>query len=713
MGWVFAVVTVVSLLASGVGPSNSNRSEGTAPASADSSVVVSNTSSTLAATATASGFDPGYIIDDSKFFNANAMTVSDIQAFLSSRVPACAGGYTCMKNYSETTRTIAGDPMCSSYAGAPNESAATIIWKVAQACGISPQVLIVTLQKEQGLVTKTAPSQSDYLHAMGAGCPDSGTCDANYYGFFNQVHYGAYLMKRYTQPSGTGAGTAYNTRFDQYYAVGQTTAILYSPNGCGSSPVFVANQATHVLYVYTPYQPNTAALANLSGTGDVCSSYGNRNFWVYFRDWFGSPTGADQPVGNIDSVTTNASGTTVSGWSLDPNTADPISVQLALDGAAPTTVLANVLRSDVQAAYPGTGPLHGFSTTLNIADGDHSVCVYGVNVGVGGNSLIGCRLVSVHRNLPFGGIDIAYSDEAGAHLSGWAADPSTTAPIFLHVYVDGTFSAGYPTGLSRTDVLAVYPQLTSQSGFDITLNLPAGQHTICVYGLNVGDGQNAQIACTTQIVPTRTPLGYVDTLVASPAGGAVDIGGWTLDPSSTASTALHVYVDGSFANGYIASSARYDVAAAYPDAGANHGFAAHLTAAAGQHTVCVYGLNAQTDKSRQLLCRLVTVTPVIAIGHLDSLTGGTGQITADGWTLSPDTSNSTWTHVYVDGVYATGASANVPRTDVAEVYPANGPNHGFHIVITLPEGQHTVCVYGFTAAFDRASLLGCQVATAG
>ncbi|MDP9028379.1 MAG: hypothetical protein M3N46_12675, partial [Actinomycetota bacterium] len=179
-----------------------------------SAVQASSVSS--AAAATASGFDPGYIIDDSKFFNANAMTASDIQAFLNSRAPSCAGGYTCLKSYTETTRTIAADPMCSSYEGAPNESAATIIWKVAQACGISPQVLLVTLQKEQGLVTTSAPSQSDYLHAMGAGCPDSGTCDVNYYGFFNQVHYGAYLMKRYTQPAGTGAGTAYNTRFDQY-----------------------------------------------------------------------------------------------------------------------------------------------------------------------------------------------------------------------------------------------------------------------------------------------------------------------------------------------------------------------------------------------------------------------------------------------------------------------------------------------------------------
>lgn len=705
MGWVFAVVAAVSLLGSGMAATDSS-----VPA-ASSTVLASSVSS--AAAATSSGFDPGYIIDDSKFFNPNAMSASDIQAFLNSRVPSCAGGYTCLKSYTETTRTIAADPMCSSYGGAPNESAATIIWKVAQACGISPQVLLVTLQKEQGLVMKSAPSQSDYLHAMGAGCPDSGTCDVNYYGFFNQVHYGAYLMKRYTEPPGTGPGTSYTTRFDQYYSVGQTTAILYSPNSCGSAPVYVANQATHALYLYTPYQPNAAALANPYGTGDVCSSYGNRNFWVYYRDWFGASTGADQPVGSIDYITTDATGTTVAGWSLDPNTPDPISVQVGVDGATPTTVLANVPRSDVQAAYPGTGLLHGFSTTLTIADGDHSVCVYGVNVGVGANSLIGCRLVSVHRNLPFGSIDVAYSDEGGAHLIGWAADPNTTAPIFLHVYVDGTFFSGYSTGISRTDILSVYPQLGTQSGFNITLNLPAGQHSICVFGLNVGDGQNNQIACTTQTVPTRTPLGYVDSLAASPGGGAFDISGWTFDPSSTASTVVHVYVDGSFVGGYGAGSPRADIAAAFPGEGANHGINAHVVVPPGQHSVCVYGLNIQADKHLQLACQTVSVAPVIAIGHLDALTGGVGQITADGWTLSPDSSSSTWTHVYVDGVYATGAGADIPRSDVAAAYPANGLNHGFHIVITLPGGPHTVCVYGFTASYDRASLLGCQAAVAG
>jgi hypothetical protein len=53
--------------------------------------------------------------------------------------------------------------------------------------------------------------------------------------------------------------------------------------------VFIENQATANLYIYTPYTPNSAALA--AGYGSApCGAYGNRNFFLYFSDWFGSPS---------------------------------------------------------------------------------------------------------------------------------------------------------------------------------------------------------------------------------------------------------------------------------------------------------------------------------------------------------------------------------------------------------------------------------------
>jgi len=225
-------------------------------------------------------FDPGQIIADDVFYNSRTMTVDQIQAFLSARVPDCRAGYTCLKDYFETTRSQpARVEGCAAYAG-QYESAARIILKVASACGINPQSLIVLLEKEQGLVSDSWPTSRQYRSATGYGCPDTADCDANYYGFFNQLYHAAWQFRKYRA----------NPAIRQYQA-GRYNTIQWHPNAaCGTSQVYIQNQATAGLYSYTPYRPNAAALANLYGTGDGCSAYGNRNFWRIFTDWFGSTT---------------------------------------------------------------------------------------------------------------------------------------------------------------------------------------------------------------------------------------------------------------------------------------------------------------------------------------------------------------------------------------------------------------------------------------
>ena len=86
------------------------------------------------------------------------------------------------------------------------------------------------------------------------------------------------------------------------------------PGGWPAAPgnVFLANRATAGLYNYTPYQPNTAAMANLYGTGDACSAYGNRNFWRMFSDWFGNPQAGG---GHLMRTPENGAGYLVSGSS--------------------------------------------------------------------------------------------------------------------------------------------------------------------------------------------------------------------------------------------------------------------------------------------------------------------------------------------------------------------------------------------------------------
>jgi putative cell wall-binding protein len=236
----------------------------------------------IVAAADLSSFQPGNIVSDAVFFYKDAMTEAQIQAFLEQKVPSCKAGYTCLRDWYDTSRTTSADAMCGAYQGGVRERASRIIYKVAQACGINPQVILVTLQKEQGLVTHTWPSDWRYTIAMGQGCPDTAACDTRYYGFFNQVFGAAWQLKRYANPPGT-------SQYFTWYAPGKTWNVRWHPNAaCGSSPVYVQNQATANLYYYTPYQPNAAALRAGYGTGDGCSSYGNRNFVNYFTDWFGS-----------------------------------------------------------------------------------------------------------------------------------------------------------------------------------------------------------------------------------------------------------------------------------------------------------------------------------------------------------------------------------------------------------------------------------------
>lgn len=272
-----------------------------------------------------SQFKADRIIDDPFFYQSSSMSTAQVQSFLNAKVPTCDTNgtkmynstmtraqygtskgypppYICLKSYSQNTPAIAGESgICGNLSAKSGRSASLIITDVANACGISPKVLLVILQKEEGLVTDEWPWPSQYQKAMGFGCPDTSGCNTSYYGFFNQVYHAARQFKLYRANP-----TNYN------YVAGQSNKIFWQTSGgnflnptgntsdpsrsgqsgCGYSMVSIQNQATAGLYNYTPYRPNQSALNNLYGSGDTCSAYGNRNFWRYYNDWFG-PTLTD------------------------------------------------------------------------------------------------------------------------------------------------------------------------------------------------------------------------------------------------------------------------------------------------------------------------------------------------------------------------------------------------------------------------------------
>lgn len=245
--------------------------------------------------ASTASFNPGNIISDVVMSNNSAMSRADIQNFLNAK------GNCNNTNYSQYLQLKAAYPntdwhfenghfVCLAeerfgdgvvYGAALNpgegQSAADIIYEAAQDYRINPQVLLVLLEKEQSLITDNYPNSNQFRSATGYGCPDTAACDSKYYGFKNQVRNAAAMFRTVLDGGWSN------------YPVGQMNYIQYNPSAsCGGSMVYIENRATSALYRYTPYQPNAAALAAGYGTGDICSAYGNRNFYLLFTDWFGN-----------------------------------------------------------------------------------------------------------------------------------------------------------------------------------------------------------------------------------------------------------------------------------------------------------------------------------------------------------------------------------------------------------------------------------------
>jgi hypothetical protein len=695
--WALVGALAVALMAAGMLFS----SEPPASAATASDALGTSRTADTAHAVDASHWDPGNIISDAVFYDTTSMSEADIQNFLNSKEPRCSAGYTCLKNYlTPTSAKPSVVNRCNGYPATGGQYAATIIYYVAQSCGINPQVLLVTLEKEEGLVTSPSPGAGAYKIAMGYACPDSGSCDANYFGFFNQVYQAAYQFKVYK---------ALPNSFN--YVAGRNNTVLESPNCTSTQTFYIQNQATAGLYDYTPYVPNAAALANLYGGGGDCSSFGNRNFWVDFNDWFGSSTSdVHAPFGYADIIAGGYGTVRVAGWIIDPDVADPVQYHVYVDNVFATNSIANGPRADVGAAYPADGPNHGYDLTFPVATGTHSVCVYAINIGRGyTNTPIRCDTVTVIEPSPVGALTSITAGPGAITANGWAIDQETTGPIQVHAYVDGQFATVVTANATSDQIPAALASFGAAHGYSVTVPvLGSGSHTLCTYGINVGNGGNSNLGCRTFTAMSGNPIGSLDTV--APSGTQVLVGGWTLDPDTSGPIAAHVYVDGQFNSVMTANGARSDIASIYPQYGAAHGFTQLINVPGGTHQVCVYGINAGAGANSLIGCRNVTVKSGSPFGSVDTAQGVAGGVYVGGWVMDYDTTNPLDVHVYIDGAFGGVLSSTIARDDVAAVYPGYGNVHGFAGTIPASPGAHQVCVYGINVGPGSNALIRCSAA---
>ncbi len=297
------------------------------------------------------------------------------------------------------------------------------------------------------------------------------------------------------------------------------------------------------------------------------------------------------PFGHVEAVQDIGTGVQVSGWAIDPDTANPITVHVYVDGVFAGLTTASNERDDVAAHYPGYGADHGFSTVVTAKQGTHQICVYAINTGIGtSNPALGCTSLTLNRN-PRGAVTLSSYSAGTATVTGWALDPDTLGPIRVHVYVDGRWSGVTTAGLDgATQAAALYPSYGTLHGYSFLLGLSPGTHQICTYAINVGQGTtNPALGCLT-ITGSGNPIGNLESVRRTTGGWTAS--GWALDPDVSNPIYVDIYVDGHLMARTVARGNRPDVQAIYSGWGGTNGFSELLSLTHGQHQICAYGINA-------------------------------------------------------------------------------------------------------------------------
>ena len=644
-----------------------------------------------------SQFDPGNIISNANFYDSNAMSEADIQYFLDSQIGTCSNSL-CLNVLQVDTVSKPGDHMCpGGYAGAAAEPVSRVIFKVQQGCGISAKVILVTLQKEQSLVTSRGPGIAVLRKAMGYGCPDSSVCDSTYYGIFNQVYQASRQLKRY------GLSAPDNISF-HYFPVGPPSSVRTNPsdydpagNPCFSQTVSVQNAATAALYYYTPYTPNAAALANLTGSGDGCSSYGNRNFWVFYNNWFGSPS---YPPGSPEGAASSTASTRaihVTGWAVDPSSPTAaVAVAVQVESSWFSTV-ANVADPNGEQNFPGSGPNHGFDMTVAAAPGLARVCITFVNVGPGANVSYSCQPIMVpDYPAPVGAIESATTTPGTISLSGWAVRPDLpTAAVNVAANVgsswyqlsNGSMNATAPTGVEGAG---------PNQGFSGTIKVAPGNQTVCIWASSTG-GVGVKVACTTLAVPSApVPVGAIETATGSP--GTISLTGWTVRPDVPAGL---VNVAANIGNSWFQLTAGQPDAAApskVSGAGSNQGFSGTISASPGVQNVCIWATST-AGVGALIACQNVTVTSVPSpVGAIEKTVVRQGSVSISGWAVRPDVPVGLVNVAANIGNSWFQLTAGQPDAVAPTKVTGAGSNQGFSGTINASPGVQNVCIWATSTA---------------
>ena len=388
-----------------------------------------------------------------------------------------------------------------------------------------------------------------------------------------------------------------------------------------------------------------------------------------------------QPIYSIDV----ANSTTIAGWALDADSANPINIRVDIDGVTGTPFATNRARPDVGTIYHVNNT--GFLATGSFTG--HVVEIYAMDAPSNQATLI-----YSNNHLPTGSLDVA----SGFFVYGWARDiDNPTASINVRVDIDGQTLGGTPTlaNVSRSDL--TIPLGSANHGFNIAIpGLTPGTHTIQVYAIDGQSGSAAPVLIGTKVVTNAAPIGHVDTVNSSV------LSGWALDPDIGANpVTINVYVDDTSFGSFTANGSRPDLTK--PFGSPNHGFAVNLsTLPAGSHSITVTAVDDRTSDESEVVIFDDFINNHVPIGSFDAINGKS----IAGWAYDQDApSMALPVDVYVDGVFSTTLTAGQARADVDQVL--GSPNHAFSGSLpAMSFGTHKIDLYASESQGNVSVLIG-------
>jgi hypothetical protein len=143
---------------------------------------------------------------------------------------------------------------------------------------------------------------------------------------------------------------------------------------------------------------------------------------------------------------------------------------------------------------------------------------------------------------PIGRLDSVSVNIDQATVRGWTVDQdAVTESLPVNLTVDGQLVATVPASLPRSDVAAAYPKAGPNHGFEATVNVPAGTHSVCAVAVNRYAGRDVTLGCKSVTIAKARPS--APRAVGAVAGTSSVQVSW-LAPATSSAGATYTVVAG-------------------------------------------------------------------------------------------------------------------------------------------------------------------------